>query len=315
MGLFLAPPKCFITSESTNIEHPSSPTIEYKVKYFGKEYFFRFDSNHKNSSLVESNLHILRGLLLNNKFPDLNTTVLDNNILEKLITETTYPSTPKEKFDNLLFKLYDYQKYDGQPVHSNQLGDPDAFMILVFLKNQGEFDFYFEALIKENYIESRRVSGIGVRTIRDYSITMDGLKYLMDLEKEGPLSLNCFVAMSFDDNLSNIRNAIKEAVFDTGFKPILVDEQHQSSDQTINDAIISQIKKCRFCISDFTQHKRGVYFEAGYALGKGLKVIYTCAKEDFEDAHFDINHYQHIIYDNADDLKQKLIYKIEAWIK
>ena len=315
MGLFPSPPKCFITDYPTENVQRSSPTIEYYVTYCGTKYYFRFNSNHKNSDLVNSNIYSLRGLLLNNKFPDPNNTVFDNDILEKLILESGYPRTPKDKFDNTLLRLYDYQEYDGQIVRSNQLGDHEAFIIKMYFKNQAEFDFYFQALLNSRLIESRRVSGIGLKSILDYSITMDGLKYIMDLEKEGPSSKNCFIAMSFDDSLHDIRESIKQAIIETGFQPIIVDELHQKSDETINDAIINLLRKSRFCIADFTQHKRGVYFEAGYSLGKGLKVIYCCSKKDFNEAHFDINHYQHIIYETSDELKQKLIDKIEAWIK
>lgn len=35
---------------------------------------------------------------------------------------------------------------------------------------------------------------------------------------------------------------------------------------TINDAIVREIKKCKFLVADFTQHKHGVYFESGLGL-------------------------------------------------
>ena len=61
-------------------------------------------------------------------------------------------------------------------------------------------------------------------------------------------------------------------------------------------------------------YKAGVYFEAGYALGRGQKVIYTCKKDDISNAHFDTRNYQHIVWETADDLKQKLIDKINAFV-
>ena len=315
MGLFPSPPKCFITNEATKDLHRSSPTIEYSVTYFNKDYFFRFESGHKNSDLVNTNLFILKGLLLNNQFPDTEKTIFNNQILEAIIKESWFPKSPKEKLDNLLTKLSEFQDFDGEIVHSTKIGDPDKFLTKLFLKSHREFDFYFDALKSYGYITTQRVNKIGVHSILDFSITIDGLKYLTELEKEGPLSNNCFIAMSFNESLNATREAIKQAVISTGFQPIVIDEQDQESDQTINDSIISQIRKSRFCIADFTLHRNGVYFEAGYSLGRGLKVIYCCAKSDFDKAHFDVNHYQHIIYDNNDDLKQKLINKIEAWIK
>jgi hypothetical protein len=58
-----------------------------------------------------------------------------------------------------------------------------------------------------------------------------------------------------------------------------------------------------------------VYFEAGYALGRGLKVIYTCREDQIDEAHFDTRNYPHILWKDADELKKKLIDKIEVFIK
>ena len=66
---------------------------------------------------------------------------------------------------------------------------------------------------------------------------------------------------------------------------------------------------------DFTKNKHGVYFEAGYALGRGQKVIYTCREDSIEDAHFDIRNYQHLVWKDGEDLKMKLMDKIEVFIK
>ncbi|MFN6380189.1 MAG: hypothetical protein ACK4WD_12995 [Flavobacteriales bacterium] len=98
-------------------------------------------------------------------------------------------------------------------------------------------------------------------------------------------------------------------------QPISIHEQHTNSDQTINDAIIAALRKCKFCIADFSYHSNGVYFESGFALGQGKQVIYTCSKEEFANAHFDIRPLQHIIYENPEQLRSSLVNKIEAWIK
>ena len=72
--------------------------------------------------------------------------------------------------------------------------------------------------------------------------------------------------------------------------------------------------KSKFLISDYTNQSYGVYFEAGFALGLGQRVIYTCNKESFDDTHFDINHFPHVVYENVEELYQKLKDRIEAWI-
>ncbi len=86
------------------------------------------------------------------------------------------------------------------------------------------------------------------------------------------------------------------------------------SDVTINDAILAAIKRSKFTIADFTGHKRGVYFEAGYALGRQQKVIYTCREDDINNAHFDTRNYAHILWKEPSDLREQLINKIEVYI-
>lgn len=121
--------------------------------------------------------------------------------------------------------------------------------------------------------------------------------------------------MSFGNDMKETRNAIKKACLKTGFTPILVDEVHYDSDTTINDAIIANLRKSRFCIADFTEQKDGVYFESGFALGEGKQVIYACQKEWFNKSHFDTNHFPHIVYETPEELTDALVNKIEAWIR
>jgi len=110
------------------------------------------------------------------------------------------------------------------------------------------------------------------------------------------------------------RNVIKDVVVNCGYQPLLIDEVNYDSEKTINDAIISSIKESKFLIADFTGQRHGVYFEAGYALGRNRPVIYLCQFDDFRNSHFDTNHYPHIVYKDLIELKVKLEDKIKAWI-
>jgi len=149
----------------------------------------------------------------------------------------------------------------------------------------------------------------------DYQLTLNGLNYYIDITDMGRLSNRCFVAMSFSEKTKEIREAIRGAIKSTGFDPILIDEQHIESDTTINDRIIADLKGAKFCIADFTEQKRGVYFESGYAIGQGKPVIYCCRNDHWSETHFDTKHFAHILYDTPSELKEALINKINAWIK
>ena len=161
------------------------------------------------------------------------------------------------------------------------------------------------------YLKSFPEPGI----IKGCQITINGLERIVSLKEEVENSKRYFIAMSFNPSQKETRDSIKKAVKDAGYDPLLIDEIHHPSDITINDAMIAEIKKSKFLVADFTQQKHGVYFEAGYALGRGKPVIYCCKKTEFEKAHFDTNHYPHILYDNHDELYHGLKAKIEAWIE
>ncbi len=80
----------------------------------------------------------------------------------------------------------------------------------------------------------------------------------------------------------------------------------------IDDLIIAEIRKSGLLVADFTGQRGGVYFEAGFAMGLGIPVICTCRNDDVEKLHFDTRQYNHIVWTDAADLKEKLQLRIEA---
>ena len=76
--------------------------------------------------------------------------------------------------------------------------------------------------------------------------------------------------------------------------------------------LFAEINKSGLLIADFTGHRGGVYFEAGYALGLGIPVIFTCKEGEIELAHFDTRQYSHIVWKEPEDLRVQLIRRIQA---
>ena len=131
---------------------------------------------------------------------------------------------------------------------------------------------------------------------------------LRDIQKD---SSQAFVAMWFDSTLESIwKDGLKPALDAVGYRALRIDEK-QFNDK-IDDQIIAEIRRSGLLIADVTGHRGGVYFEAGFALRLGLHVIWTCRKDDLENAHFDTRQYNHIDWEDADDLKRRLINRIEA---
>jgi hypothetical protein len=306
--------KCFFTDLPTELIKLEPTLIEYNVFIGDKKHLIRINGSAVNWGGVrfyEDNKYIFQSLLYNDNWIENEKTLITFEVLQNLLKEKSYPKTPQQKLENLFLFLSKLPGYDGEGKLLGKDFIENVFWKKLFFKEKYESYFYIDALKNEGLIIYNTNSD-GSFTIR---LTYDGLNKAIQLQEEGELSNKCFVAMSFDKSTKEIRQAIKDAVTETGFEAVLIDEKDIDSGTTINDAIIANLKKCKFCIADFTGQSKGVYFESGFALGQGKKVIYCCRKDDFERAHFDIKPLQHIIYETAEELKRDLVHKIEAWVK
>jgi len=251
-------------------------------------------------------------------------------------------ASPQEKYDNLILTFFEeWQEGTGARIEFFEgypIGEESVFGIIqkdyprLGFKALREFLFYFEALIEKGHLfTAPRDDGNGSTTaIAFHSVTLDrvaydlpsfvrisfsGLNYCHSLLSSGKDSTRCFVAMKYaDDMVPYYDEGIAKAVEDNGFRPIRVDREHADNEQTINDFIIASIKQSRFCVADLTHQSHGAYFEAGYALGRGLKVIYTCHEKDWDNLHFDVKSFQVLKYASVEELRERLSLKIQAFV-
>ena len=99
-------------------------------------------------------------------------------------------------------------------------------------------------------------------------------------------------------------DAIGPAIEAAGYKPYRVDSDPHID--RIDARIVAEIRNSKFLVADVTEHKQGVYFEAGYALALGLPVIWTVRGDDLANAHFDTRQYNHIVWSDPTELKEAL---------
>lgn len=148
----------------------------------------------------------------------------------------------------------------------------------------------------------------GGNTVRS-EITPAGQRHIEAEDIPNPLSTIAFVAMSLQPEHSYVHenawnDAIKPAIEACGWIPYRVDKSVE--ERKICDAIVLEIRSSRFVVADVTGERPCVYYEAGYAMGSGIKVIWLAEKGTR--LHFDSNHYQHIIWtrDGLDKLRADL---------
>ncbi|MHB8069404.1 MAG: hypothetical protein ACYDIC_16050 [Desulfobaccales bacterium] len=204
--------------------------------------------------------------------------------------------SPREKQIILLQNIERKTKYPGQRVELSLKYDSP----LAWASNDEEFLYYIISLQDRGLIINNMTSGLCHVTI-----TANGWDYREKLERHIEERTQAFVAMSFSEDLKSVwEGPIYNAITKAGYKPYRVDAEPHID--RIDVKIISEIKNSRFIVADITEQKRGVYFEAGYALGMGLPVIWCVRKDDLENAHFDTRQYNHIVWETADDLENQL---------
>lgn len=158
-----------------------------------------------------------------------------------------------------------------------------------------------------------------------FRLTAAGLMRLDDLASANTESDQAFVAMWFSKTLEDVYvNGIEAAILDNGYTAMRIDRKEHLN--KIDDEILSEIRKSRFLVADFTCElfeageiimpvsRGGVYYEAGFAQALGIPVIWCVRADCINHVHFDTRQFSHIVWENADDLRVRLRNRIGATI-
>lgn len=214
-----------------------------------------------------------------------------------------FPKTVSERLDRALQNLSQLSPDLGTKITLNA----DKDYPILFAKNEREFYFLRDQLLDGEYI--------GAEQPPIYMLTGHGWNRIAELEREKGRkdSSQAFVAMWFDSSLDQAySDGFEKAIKAVGYEPLRVDLKEHN--EKIDDAIIAEIRKSRFMVADFTGHRGGVYYEAGFAKGLGMEVIWTCREDDIDKSHFDTRQYNHIVWKDEKDLYEKVRRRIEATI-
>lgn len=216
-----------------------------------------------------------------------------------------FPKRISERIDRILLNFYRAYPQYGAPI--DKISHLDFFS-----HDQLETAFFFDLMQDQSYLQGKitRHSG-GVTFNLPIYIGSAGWQRIEDMERQVSTQ-QVFVAMSFDESMHPIYEKIDSAVRSLDLLPVNIGLKEHNND--IVDEIQYEIKRSRFVIADVTQQKHGVYYEAGYAMGHGIPVIWMCKKEEMDKVHFDTNHYSHIVWENGDDLYDKLVRRIKGTI-
>jgi nucleoside 2-deoxyribosyltransferase len=209
---------------------------------------------------------------------------------------------PLEKQQKLLRAIEGLTEYPGQEV----ILIPEYETALAWAENEREFEFYVKSLMERGFLAfinpEERAFGDPLYSLY---ITSHGWEYLETIQSNQLGKSQAFVAMSFDAGLRSVYdNAIAPAIEAAGYRPYRVDATAHL--ERIDIKIIAEIRQSRFLVADVTQQKAGVYYEAGFAYGLGIPVIWCVRKDDLHNVHFDTRQYNHVLWDTEKELREQL---------
>ena len=139
-----------------------------------------------------------------------------------------------------------------------------------------EVQFLIGYLLEKGWIVGQREG----HEMGQFTVTVDGYSHIAD-QAINIDSSQAFVAMWFHDSMDEaFEKGIEPAIREAGYKSLRIDQKEHIN--KIDDEIIAEIRRSRFLVADFTQGadgaRGGVYYEAGFAHGLNLSVIFTCRK-------------------------------------
>ena len=172
--------------------------------------------------------------------------------------------------------------------------------------------YYFCDYLRERGWISGLISGGGFSGV----VTVGGYAHIAE-SLTVSASVQGFIAMWFHESTNDaLHQGIEPAIRGAGFRPFRIDQKPDLV--KIDDEIMAEIRRSRFLVADFTQHEReargGVYYEAGFAEGLSIPVIYTCRKDvvDANNLHFDTRQHAHIVWETPEELRVALRNRIVA---
>lgn len=228
--------------------------------------------------------------------------VIGSAELDSFWSEETLPTASKQADDLILYAGDKQLAPDRHVKASNQFLSAWVGAAISKVDASQGLHWLLNYLAKTDLLENREDRNDGAAPAIVMRLTMSGWSRYGELKQQRREGRTAFMAMKFGDAALDdlVESIFRPAVARTDFllRKLTDGQPAGSIDNQIRAAILSG----RFVIADLTHANLGAYWEAGFAEGVGLPVIYTCEKSvwDREKTHFDTNHLMTIIWDRAE---------------
>jgi len=216
-----------------------------------------------------------------------------------------FPRGIKELQDRILLNMTRFSSQYGAEIEKFGMYD-------FFARDRSEMYYLLKLLIENGLVSAtiHQTAG-GPALFKDLIIKESGWLRIEQLNK-GIDSHQVFVAMWFDAAMDEAFEAIKGSCSKLGLFALRIDKKEYNNE--ISGEILFEISKSLFIVADVTGQRHGVYFEAGYALGKGKPVIWSCRSDELGKVHFDTRQYNHIVWNTTEELSRKISDRIKGSI-
>lgn len=219
--------------------------------------------------------------------------------LQEIAASVNPPRDPLEAIDKLVMFVFRRTTAAGDGVVIRSSTDRSA----AYASTDEEFAFLLG--------QAESLGLLDATSDRTWRLTLDGWQRVRQLKDSTRMPDQAFVAMWFNPELDSLwHDGLKPGVEAAGYRPLRIDMAEHNG--KIDDLIIAEIKRSGLVVADFTGQRQSVYFEAGFAYGLGIPVIWTCHRDWIEQAHFDTRQYNHITWTEPSDLAVSLTARIAA---
>jgi hypothetical protein len=211
--------------------------------------------------------------------------------------------TPNEQADQLILWIGDNQPDNASAASARELA-LDAWIGAALPKVTGNASGlrWLLAAMEPNPAVPRLFFYNTAKGTANFQLTLSGWERYAALKQVQNVSRTAFMAMKFGDAELNdvVDRCFRPAVQRTGFELRVLTDQQRAG--LIDDQIRAALISARFVVADLTHGSFGAYWEAGFADGRGLPVVYTCKRATWEAAktHFDTNHMTTVLWSSGD---------------
>ena len=146
---------------------------------------------------------------------------------------------------------------------------------------------YGQAELEDFHAYAEKQKWIWRNNSGDIKVHLSGHMYVDEHTRRESMSQQGFIALWFDEAETRAASdTIEGAIRDAGYTPLRIDSDPHTS--SIPDQVVHQLRQSRFVVADLTGHllcdsdelgRRNVYYEAGFAAGADLEVIFTCRED------------------------------------